>query len=293
MKVTIILPVYNRAVIVSRAIKSVLNQSYDNFELIVIDDGSTDNIDEVISEFEDTRILYRKLVQNGGVSNARNYGLKFSSGEAICFLDSDDEFNPDYLQKMCNKMQKVGAVVVACTARYSESTNYPTKMQLSSYHDAKDKYAYLLGGNIFPLPCLFFHRGVKDQLYFDPSYAAYEDYAMLLDLLSSSNEIILLKEELVNVYDSDDGVNKNYDSIFRTLDSLQKKHAKKLQKDRLTHYEFLKNLLGLARRAGNKRKIIFALVKMAWFRYLYRDLYDLLLSGMVALRAKISKIEGR
>lgn len=292
MKVTIILPVYNRACVVSRAIKSVLNQSYANFELIVIDDGSSDNIDEVISEFEDTRILYHKLIQNGGVSNARNYGLKFSSGEAICFLDSDDEFKPDYLQKMCDKMQKLGAVVVACAARYSDCISYPTKMQLSSYHEAKDKYAYLLGGNIFPLPCLLFNEGVKNQLYFDPSYAAYEDYAMLLELLSSSNEITLLKEELVNVYDSDDGVNKNYDSILRTLDALQKKHAKKLQKDRLTQYHFLKNLFGLTRRTGNKRKIIFVLVKMAWFRYFYHDLYDILLIGIVALRAKILKIEG-
>lgn len=293
MKITVILPVYNRANLVSRAIESVLNQSFHNFELIVVDDGSTDNIDEVMKTFSDARIIYHKLDQNGGVSKARNLGLGLSSGEAICFLDSDDEFKLDYLQKMHDVMQQTGAVAVACSARYTDCVRYPTETQQASYNDAGDKYSYLLGGNIFPLPCLLFNAKIKNELYFNPGYTAYEDYAMLLNILSSSNEIMLLNEELVNVHDSDDGINKNYDGILRTLDLLQKKHARKLQNNRLTYYNFLKNIFGLARRASNKKKIVCVMMKMALFKYFYFDLYDVLFPCDCGVRPKDSGIKGR
>ena len=293
MKITVILPVYNRANLVSRAIESVLNQSFHTFELIVVDDGSTDNIDEVMKTFSDARIIYCKLEQNGGVSKARNHGLVVGSGEAICFLDSDDALQPHYLQKMQDVMQETGAVVVACSARHTDCKSYPTETQLATYDYAEDKYAYLLGGNIFPLPCLLFNSKIKNKLYFDPSYTAYEDYAMLLDILSSSSEITLLNEELVNVHDSDDGINKNYDNILRTLDLLHKKHEKKLRNDRLTHYNFLKNVFGLARLSSNKKKIFSVMIKMASFSFFYFDLYEKLFQKNCAFRVKNSRIKGR
>ena len=100
--VTVIIPAYNRAHLIGEAIESVLNQSYGNYKIIIIDDGSTDNTREVchryIAMHPDSIIYYYK--QNGGCAGARNYGLDRLDdyAEYICFLDSDDRFLPDKLK---------------------------------------------------------------------------------------------------------------------------------------------------------------------------------------------------
>jgi len=84
-KVSIILPTYNRAHLIGRAIKSVLNQTYRNFELIVIDDGSTDDTEMLVKSFEDKRIHYIKHQKNRGAAAARNTGLRLARGELLSF----------------------------------------------------------------------------------------------------------------------------------------------------------------------------------------------------------------
>lgn len=95
--VSVIIPTYNRAHTVSRAIQSVLNQTYQDFEIIVVDDCSTDNTEEVVKGFNDSRICYIRHEQNRGGSAARNTGIRIARGEYIAFLDSDDEWLPNKL----------------------------------------------------------------------------------------------------------------------------------------------------------------------------------------------------
>jgi glycosyltransferase involved in cell wall biosynthesis len=96
--ISVIIPTYNRANLILRAIDSVLNQSYKNFELIIVDDGSTDNTHEVLTPLIQTdKIKYFKR-QNCGVSASRNFGVSQSLGNYITFLDSDDEWLPHKLQ---------------------------------------------------------------------------------------------------------------------------------------------------------------------------------------------------
>ena len=89
--VSVIIPTYNRAHLVGRAIRSVLNQTYQDFEIIVVDDCSTDNTEEIVKGFNDHRIRYMRHDRNRGGSAARNTGIKASQGKYIAFLDSDDE----------------------------------------------------------------------------------------------------------------------------------------------------------------------------------------------------------
>jgi glycosyltransferase involved in cell wall biosynthesis len=96
--ISVIIPTYNRAQVLSRAVESVLGQSYNNLELIVVDDGSSDNTAEAIKEIEDKRIKYIKSSENKGVAAARNAGIKESHGDYIAFLDSDDQWLPDKLK---------------------------------------------------------------------------------------------------------------------------------------------------------------------------------------------------
>jgi glycosyltransferase involved in cell wall biosynthesis len=89
--ISVILPTYNRMHTLSRAIKSILTQTYSNIELIIVDDASEDKTSELISSIKDKRLIYIRLSENKGPAGARNVGLNLTKGEYITFLDSDDE----------------------------------------------------------------------------------------------------------------------------------------------------------------------------------------------------------
>ena len=97
--ISVILPTHNRGHSIARAIQSVLDQTYSNLELIVVDDGSTDNTEEIVNAYKDRRIRYIRHEVNRGAGAARNTGLKLSRGAFIAFQDSDDEWLPEKLQK--------------------------------------------------------------------------------------------------------------------------------------------------------------------------------------------------
>lgn len=97
-RVSIIIPTYNRAEVISRAVESALDQKYNNIEVIVVDDGSTDQTHEVMAKYEDD-IKYTRLDENMGANAARNKGIELATGEYISFLDSDDEYPIDNIQK--------------------------------------------------------------------------------------------------------------------------------------------------------------------------------------------------
>ena len=112
-RVSVIIPTYNRAHVVDRAIRSVLGQTYQDFEIIVVDDGSTDNTEEVVKSFNDFRIRYIRHDENRGGSAARNTGIRAARGEFIAFLDSDDEWLREKLAKqmvLISTDQDCGAV---------------------------------------------------------------------------------------------------------------------------------------------------------------------------------------
>lgn len=102
MKISVIMSAYNAQNTINRAIRSVLNQTYEDVELIVINDCSTDNTEQKIKKFKDDRIVYIKHDSNLGAGCARNTGIKSATGDYIAFLDSDDFYNKDYISTMVN-----------------------------------------------------------------------------------------------------------------------------------------------------------------------------------------------
>ncbi len=103
--VSVILPTYNRAYLLLETIRSILDQDYKNIELIIVDDGSTDNTSDVIKENKDNRIVYLKK-QNRGPASARNFGIKRARGKYIAFCDDDDIFLPGKLKHQINFLEK-------------------------------------------------------------------------------------------------------------------------------------------------------------------------------------------
>lgn len=106
--VSIIMPSYNTAKYISAAIESILNQTYENWELIIVDDCSTDNTDEILTEYakKDSRIRYYKNEKNSGAAVARNRALRQAKGKWVAFLDSDDLWEKDKLEKQICFMKK-------------------------------------------------------------------------------------------------------------------------------------------------------------------------------------------
>ena len=102
--VSVIIPTYNRANFIKRAIDSVLIQNYENIEIIVVDDASTDNTESVVKGIKDSRIIYVKNDRNLGVSASRNKAIGMAKGEVIAFLDSDDYWLENKLKKQVAKL---------------------------------------------------------------------------------------------------------------------------------------------------------------------------------------------
>ncbi|MCE7979657.1 MAG: glycosyltransferase family 2 protein [Caldilinea sp. CFX5] len=97
---SVIIPTYNRAFLLARAIHSVLEQTFQGFELIIVDDFSTDNTFSIVESFIDPRIIYLRHTHNKGAAATRNSGIKYARGEYVAFLDDDDEYFPQFLMEM-------------------------------------------------------------------------------------------------------------------------------------------------------------------------------------------------
>jgi glycosyltransferase involved in cell wall biosynthesis len=138
--VSVIIPTYNRAHLIGRSIQSVLDQTYRDFEIIVVDDGSTDNTEEIVKRFNDDRIRYIKHDTNRGAGAARNTGIKAARGKYIAFHDSDDECLPEKLEKHIKVFETVPPEV---------GVVYSDMLQISE--DGKTKYLHsptITGKNI-------------------------------------------------------------------------------------------------------------------------------------------------
>ena len=116
--VSVVIPTYNRSDVVGRAIESVLAQTYTNFELLVIDDGSDDDTKKTIERIIDGRIRYHKHTQNLGESQARNTGVSRAIGKFIAFLDSDDEWLPVKLSEQLTYMENATNDEIGCATAF-------------------------------------------------------------------------------------------------------------------------------------------------------------------------------
>lgn len=123
MFVSIIVPVYNSAKTLTGCLESILRQTYDNFEIIIIDDGSLDKSEDIYKSYAlvDKRIRYKKI-SNHGVSYARNLGIKLSSGDYLCFVDSDDIIDDKFCETLIENMKNTGSDLSCCG--YIETEKY-------------------------------------------------------------------------------------------------------------------------------------------------------------------------
>ncbi len=181
--VSVIIPTYNRADLVKRAIQSVLGQNYEEFELIVVDDASEDNTREVIQEFDDPRLKYLRHEQNRGGSAARNTGIKESRGKYISLLDDDDELLPRHLENLVATIEDLGpewGVV------YSGKVNIDGEKRTKDYPDPGwqgDIFEKILVEGSIQTSTLLIRRSCFDKVgMFDEEFPRHQDWEMNIRL---------------------------------------------------------------------------------------------------------------
>lgn len=177
-KVTVIMPTWNRAFIIQRSIDSVLQQSYRNFELIISDDGSSDNTETVLNKRygNESRINYIKN-EHYGVSHARNVALRQAQGNLIAYLDSDNEWSKDYLLLMVNTFVDFPEInTLYCGIRYIDQ---PSKRDFILFKEYERKA--LLERNFIDIN-IFMHRTAlfKNLHGFNDEYNGLEDWEFII-----------------------------------------------------------------------------------------------------------------
>jgi len=145
MKFSVIIPVFNKANTITDSINTVLAQTEKDFELIIVNDGSTDHLADVLKDFPDVKVINR---ENGGVSRARNAGIRAAEGDYICFLDADDLWTPDHLSELRHLIEAYPSAAMFATS-HTETTS-DGKVYHSSTHLA-DLAERFLAENLFKL----------------------------------------------------------------------------------------------------------------------------------------------
>ncbi len=110
---SIIIPAYNASKTISRVIEHIISQSFEDFELIIINDGSKDDTLDILSSYRDSRVIIITQ-ENSGASTARNRGIENARGKYIMFIDADDDFEPDFILKMVTTIEKQKSELVVC-----------------------------------------------------------------------------------------------------------------------------------------------------------------------------------
>lgn len=140
-KISVIIPMYNSEAYIKQCIRSVTSQTYQNLEILVIDDGSADGSREICEELSRTDERIRLYSQeNGGVSKARNLGLETASGEYVFFLDSDDAIHPLLLEEMIGQAERQQAKMVFCDCTRVNSIEMESALNTVSVKDVRPKW---------------------------------------------------------------------------------------------------------------------------------------------------------
>lgn len=203
-KFSIIIPVYNKAEYLDRTLKSVLSQSFDDYEVVLVNDGSTDDSLEVMSSMKNHRI---KIInkKNGGVSSARNAGISNASGEWITFFDADDIMYADALQIYNKLIEDYPQYDVIVAATDQSQKQYPStnEIRIIEDYDYENAASYAKHGfSLVNTDCICIRRTLLDKVgYFNEEYTHGEDQDLWIRLSEASAFVKIEKAMALYVTD--------------------------------------------------------------------------------------------
>ena len=251
--VSVIIPTYNRAHLIGRAIKSVLSQTYKDFELIVVDDASVDNPEQVVRSFNGKRIKYIRHKKNRGLPASRNTAIKAAEGEYIALLDDDDEWLPEKLEKQVNKFQSVkdSVGVISCGHKVISDvsgriirTRIPTHK--GNVHHYVLRGVFVGSGSV----ALIKKDCFKKAGFYDESLTTAEDWDMAARI-SKHFEYDFVPEVLVITHFHGERMSSVPENKIKAREIIIKKHHDEFSKYPLVFADHLNRLGILHSLAGN------------------------------------------
>ncbi len=235
--VTVIIPVYNRAFTIRRAIDSVLDQSYKELELIIVDDCSLDNTVQIVKSYRDKRINLICLPKNCGANTARNTGLRAAKGEYIAFQDSDDEWFKEKLEIQIEYMEKTRKKVCYCPYILIAEQQ---KIIVPTYAEQKELYEekiidVLRRGNVISTQTLVIHKEVVEKVgMFDETMKSQQDYELVIRICQKY-KIAYVNQPLVNVYRLKECITNNSGVLADALGKILIKHINFVDFESIVH----------------------------------------------------------
>lgn len=212
--ISIILPVYNAEKTVSSTIESILSQTYENFELIIINDGSSDSSDDICKKFQnaDNRIVYISRT-NEGVSKTRNEGISLSKGKYLMFIDADDSLKKTMLEIMIKSIN-MSSLAICGYERINEKNSFCVKKYITDEKFNASNYDRMIeklqNNNLFNQVWnkIFLKRNiVNNNVKFDESLSLGEDFRFVLDYLNYCDNVNVISDVLYRYANSTNGLN--------------------------------------------------------------------------------------
>jgi len=248
-KVSIIVPVYNTEKYLEKCLNSLVNQSIVDIEIIIVNDGSTDNSEKIINNFKSNypnKIIYLKK-ENGGLSDARNFAIPHISSEYIGFVDSDDYVELDMFEKLYNLAIEKNLDLVECNFNWE----YPNKTKIDYGINYLEKNDFFLLGRVMVCNKLFKASIIKEKNITFPKSLNYEDIEFFYTLMPYINNYYLLNDTLYHYMQRDNSIINNQNEktadIFIILNNIinfyKKNNLFDMYKNEL-EYLFIRFLLG-------------------------------------------------
>ena len=218
IKISVVIPTYNRANTIIKSIESALNQSYPVDEIIIVDDSSTDDTGLRVKGVNDDRIKYFFLEQNRGAAGARNYGVSQAMNDMIAFLDSDDVWHPDKTEKQVGLKKENSDLRLIYTAYariYDSSREIYPDLSGNTRLDG-DMLSQILYENTVGTPTILMEKTLFDEIGgFDEGLRSLEDWDLVIRA-AQKTDFGVIPEVLVDAMYLNDGVTSNIDEYFKS-----------------------------------------------------------------------------
>jgi glycosyltransferase involved in cell wall biosynthesis len=252
--VSVIIPTRNRSQLIRRAIQSVQDQTYHDFEIIIVDDASTDDTAEVVGEFEDQKIKYIRHEQTKGAPAARNTAVRISNGEYIAFIDDDDEWLPEKLQMQISAFRaakpKVGIVYSAFwRIEGTKKTFFPSAKIRKKQGNLQKA---LLSGNFIGLPTAIVKRQCFEKAgFFDESFPRLQDWEFFIRC-AQQYQFMYIDKPLLISYHTDKSISSDHTAFLKALELITDKYSDEFGKCKKS---FLKHNLVMAKLFIQNRQV--------------------------------------
>ena len=231
-KVSVIIPTYNRAHTIEKSVRSVLAQTYEDLEVIIVDDASTDDTDKIVNSFGDTRVVYHKLPYNKGASGARNEGVKLAGSRIIAFHDSDDIWRPQKLEKQISylDLHPEFDMIYGKMMIHSEEKSYEFPNDAICGDLEGNLYPWLLRRNTIGAPTMLIKKDSFEEIGgFDDSLRCIEDWEFVIRF-SQKHKIGFLDDILIDSYLSEWGVSRNKAAYYETRCKIITLHKQNMER---------------------------------------------------------------